>query len=219
MRHLQTIPSFLFTLLLISSAAAQTADSQIASGSLEEDAIAAARIPYPKDETPSVNAADKVLTAQTGDDSKDDRDTLAQMRRRPSRPLSPRPRYPHRSYPNPWVEPGSGRHAAIGAVIGFGLGAAVGARANTDQHPGAGVRASLLVGTFGALIGAAVGYGVPPMQRWAANRHRHRWPQPDPRPNEDELASVSNKAPAPEQSATLQPASKELPVQASLVAP
>jgi hypothetical protein len=67
----------------------------------------------------------------------------------------------------------------------FGLGAAIGAKGNTDQHPGVGVKAAFAFGTIGGLLGAAVGATVPSFQ--ARNLRRHGpWPH-DPEP--DELAS------------------------------
>jgi hypothetical protein len=48
-----------------------------------------------------------------------------------------------------WMPSPSGRHAAIGAVIGFGLGAAVGTKGN------GGTRATLTFGVLGGLMGAA----------------------------------------------------------------
>jgi len=79
----------------------------------------------------------------------------------------------------------NGRHVAIGALIGFGLGAALGAKGNTDQHPGVGVKAALLVGGVGALLGAAIGSGAHSFH--ALSRHR-RTPWPD---EEDEDAAQS----------------------------
>lgn len=53
------------------------------------------------------------------------------------------------------------RHALIGAIVGFGIGAAIGAKGNQDQHDRARVGAPLLGGGIGALIGAAIGAGHP----------------------------------------------------------
>ncbi len=78
----------------------------------------------------------------------------------------PRRRYPER-YPDDedprYLYPRThrGRHALIGAIIGFGIGAALGAKANKDQHTQARVGAPLLFGAVGALIGAAVGANHP----------------------------------------------------------
>ena len=81
-------------------------------------------------------------------------------------------------YPSMYTGDGSGRHKIIGALIGFGLGAALGARANTDRHPGADVKAAFAVGGIGALIGVAIGSSMPSLQ--SRNRHRGgRWPERD----------------------------------------
>jgi len=58
-----------------------------------------------------------------------------------------------------WRQQGNGRHALIGALIGFGIGAALGAKGNRDPH--ARVVAPILFGGAGALIGAAVGASHP----------------------------------------------------------
>jgi len=79
-------------------------------------------------------------------------------------------------YPATYAGEGSARHVLIGALIGFGLGAAIGAKANTDQHPGVGVKAAFLVGGVGALIGAAVGSGV---HSFPSRYRRGRWPDYD----------------------------------------
>jgi hypothetical protein len=54
---------------------------------------------------------------------------------------------------------GNGRYVLIGALIGFGLGAAIGAKANQDPH--ARVVAPVLFGGAGALIGGAIGASHP----------------------------------------------------------
>jgi len=97
---------------------------------------------------------------------------------RPRRPFHPPTRSPRMTgypggYPSMYMGESSGRHVLIGALIGFGLGAALAAKANTDQHPGVGVKAAFLVGGVGALIGAAVGRGVP---SFPSRYRRGRWP-------------------------------------------
>ena len=115
--------------------------------------------------------------------------------------MRPRLGYPQRTYPPRW---GSGypRHAAIGALVGFGLGAAFGAKANTDRHPGVGTRAALLFGTFGAMIGAVVGNGIGPVHSRKVYR---RWPA-----EEDELGSHP-KAGRTEQTASARPSDSAPP--------
>jgi hypothetical protein len=92
--------------------------------------------------------------------SEDDQTRSEPARRRPVPPPPPRIQYPRgRSHGAMWQQRGNGRHALIGAVIGFGIGAALGVKGNKDQH--ARVTAPVLFGSVGALIGAAVGAGHP----------------------------------------------------------
>ena len=210
MKHTRAIPSLLASLLwaVTQTTMAQTIDPQEASDSAYSDAIAAARTAYTQSETISATPNDPGAIQQSGDEQKDDDNTLAQMRRGPGRPFPRRAAYPRRaSYPGMWAEPGNGRHAAIGAAIGFGLGVAVGA-GGPDLPAGDKVKASLLFGAVGALIGTAVGYSVPSMHTWAGSRHRPRWPE------EDELATASGVARAPEPSASRPPAAHPTPVEA-----
>ena len=177
--------AFLFgAIAILPTANAQDKSAKVDSGVPIE--ISVARCAYTRGD--EICAPDAANTAQAA----------AQLpRRMPVRPPRPVRGYPGGGYPGVWATPGNGRHALIGAAIGFGLGAALGARANTDRHPGAGATAAVLVGCFGALIGAAVGNGVPSLP---SRRMRHnRWP------DEDESASVSglrgkvaSREPAPE---------------------
>lgn len=112
---------------------------------------------------------------------------LAQVSGQPPAPRFPQgPGYPPPAYAGMWAPEGNGRATAIGALVGFGLGAAAGASANTDAR--SRVAASLLVGSIGALLGAAVGHAasVFPVRRpsrsgWpydeARNSHHKAWPQ------------------------------------------
>ena len=91
---------------------------------------------------------------------------LAQLSRR--RLASGPPRgYAPDSYETHWMDRGNGRHALIGALIGFGVGAAIAAKANKTPNPGGAI---VLVGGVGALIGAAVGANHGGPGRFA--RHR-----------------------------------------------
>jgi hypothetical protein len=80
--------------------------------------------------------------------------------RRPVTPVPPRIRYPRTGSPRGAGQP-SRRRALIGALIGFGIGAALGAKGNRDQHTSARIAAPILVGGVGAMIGVAVGSSVP----------------------------------------------------------
>jgi hypothetical protein len=84
---------------------------------------------------------------------------FAHGRRRPSFPPAVRYPYPGGAYGGMWRQPANKRHALIGALIGFGVGAAIGAKGNKDPH--ARVSAPVLFGSFGALIGAAIGASHP----------------------------------------------------------
>lgn len=157
----------LLTLALPTGMLAQTGSSLRAA---TPQTVAAARCPY----TPTDPTCVTVASHET--------EALAQAkgRMRPMPPRRPMP-YPRSYAPMPEF---SGRHALIGGIIGFGLGAALGAKGNKDQHPGVGVKAAILVGTIGGMIGAGIGATVPTFQ---ARSLRHRgWPQ---EPDQDELAS------------------------------
>ena|SRR5258708_7592473 len=151
-------------LLLASSGLAQTIDSQTTNDLPENDVpkqVALARSAYTQTEEVS---ADMALKNSKGNN------TLAQIPRRMPGPMAgpPRRRGP---YPNMWKSGGSPGHALIGALIGFGLGAAVGAKGN------AGVRATLAFGTVGAGIGAAIGFSIPSFP--GRNMYRRGWPDDD----------------------------------------
>jgi hypothetical protein len=82
------------------------------------------------------------------------------MHRRSAPLIPPDIRYRRvQGYGSMWRQPGNGRHALIGALIGFGVGAALGAKGNQDPH--ARVVAPVLFGGGGALIGAAIGASHP----------------------------------------------------------
>jgi hypothetical protein len=183
-KHLQVFGSFLTSLLLVSSVLAQSGDREAANQLANQADITAARSRYVQTEDLS--------------DGPSDGQAYAQLRRPSPRPsLPPRIGYPQRGYPAMW-RGGSPKHAAIGALIGFGLGAALGAKFNTDHHGGAGVKAALLFGTFGALIGATAGNSFGPMHHRGVYRRRC--------PAEDELGSRP-KAVRTEQTASVRPAS------------
>lgn len=171
---------------------AQTTDAS-AAGDMDPS-IAAARCPYVRDDASCVPS----VQSQTGGSPQPDSDgTLtAQIPRHVSRPpMRPRPvAYPRR-YPGPWM--GSGRHAAIGAAIGFGIGAAIGAKAGWHEPAGTTIKASIVVGGIGALIGAAIGSGPPLM---AQSRHHRRRRLDHQRPGEsaeenDEVALSHSPSP------------------------
>jgi hypothetical protein len=150
----QIVPSQLASLLLILSALpcawAQTAEDQTANHSPTAKEVLAARSSYTQHE--DVTSC-----------SRDGQTEPAQPS--PVPPLLSRIRYPRgrgyhgRGYGGMWRQRANGRHVLIGALIGFGLGAAIGAKGNQDPH--ARVVAPVLFGSAGALIGAAIGASHP----------------------------------------------------------
>ena len=72
----------------------------------------------------------------------------------------------------------NGRGTGIGALIGGGLGVAIGIRVNTDNHARAQIGAPLIIGGLGALVGAVAGGNWPAGHSWRSRRH-HGWPEDD----------------------------------------
>ena len=176
---------FLFALLLLASnGLAQTIDSQTTNDLPENDLpkqVALAWSAYTQTEEVS---ADVALKNSKGNY------TLVQIPRRMPGPMAGPPMR-RAAYPNMWMSGGSPGHALIGALIGFGLGAAVCAKGN------AGVRAALAFGTVGAGIGAAIGFSIPSFP--GRNMYRRRWA------DDDEEASRSKpdiSTPDPKKSAS-----------------
>jgi hypothetical protein len=177
MKNLRTIAPWLTILVLLptSAAMAQTADQRAAD---ELPAwVAAARCQYTTADAACIGSK------KSGRESinTNDETTVAQLQRRiPGPPGRARQLlgYPP-AYSGMWMPSPSGRHAAIGALIGFGLGAAVGAKGT------GGARVTLTSGVLGGLLGAAFGCMTPAVHVRSPHR-RGRWPY-----DEDELASNS----------------------------
>ena len=146
----QIVPSLLASFLLIQSvlpcALAQTGEGHTANESQTAENILVARGAYIQHED----------IARSGDGQ-----TVSELaQRRPIPVVPPQMRYSRRrGYEGTWRQRGNGRHALIGALIGFGIGAALGAKGNQDPH--ARVVAPVLFGGAGGLIGAAVGASHP----------------------------------------------------------
>jgi len=185
MKNLGLLSSLLLLFGLASAAAAPAQELQSADS--PNNAVAAARCQYTPNEPTCRSEND---SGQATDNNR----TLAQL---PGRMPGPTP-YPHRppaaygrrGYPGMGGPAVSGRHMLIGALVGFGLGAAAGAKANTDPHPGVETKAVVLVGSVGGVLGALVGAAVPAFS--ARPRHwRHSWPD-----DEDVQAAVRDQGPA-----------------------
>jgi hypothetical protein len=142
MRHVHKSSLLLASILLVSAALAQTNNSADTNASPEKDSIAAARARYTQ-------------TADVSQDGSKDA-TLTQFSQRGQRRCFPRhPGYPrHQNYQTPWRDHGNGRNVLIGAAIGFGIGAALGA--TNSVHNGTPVEGGVLIGggLFGFLGGA-----------------------------------------------------------------
>jgi hypothetical protein len=192
---------FLFALLLpVSSALAQNADSQT-SNDLPRP-IVIARCAYTQADAvcASVHAPGENPSGPSGDA------TLAQIPRRvPGPPFrARRPPMGGPAYPSMWQSQPSVGHALIGAVIGFGIGVAIGAKGN------AGARATLGIATVGAGLGAAMCLAIPSFP--SPNPYRRRWPQnggdeeaTDSKPDKSKVAASrpdSSQVPSPTSSST-----------------
>jgi hypothetical protein len=163
MKSLKAIPSLLFSFLIGLSAAAQNSDGPTINDRPLSDQIAAARRRYT--ETTDVSSA-------PGDGK-----ALAQLGRPP---LMPRHGYYQNRYQNSWTGPGDVDHPLIGAAIGFGFGAAIGALGAIHGHTpvGSGV---LIGGSLFGFIGGAIGLSHGGL---ASSMHRRR--SDSPWPDEDE---------------------------------
>jgi hypothetical protein len=126
---------------------AQTGDGQTPNDGLAAEKILVARGAYTQHED---------IACCSGDGQ-----TLSEFaQRRPAPLVPPDIRYPReRGYGGMWRPRGNRRHALIGALVGFGVGAAIGAKGNQDPH--ARVVAPVLFAGAGALIGAAIGASHP----------------------------------------------------------
>src|ERR1700676_3782863 len=120
MKNLHTVPLLFSSILLASSALAQNSNAFDTSVPADSDPVEVARGPYvrPENNSPSANNS-------TGEENK----TLAQFPQHT--PVTPYPppqmRPPRGSCPGMWSSPVGDHHTAIGALIGFGVGATAGA--------------------------------------------------------------------------------------------
>jgi len=139
MTHTRSFSFMLAPVLLVSVAFAQTKDSRAESSA---DEVVAALSQYTQ-------------TAEISPDTSDGAQLAQFQRRGPGTQFPRRSGYPRAGYGAPWQERGDGHRAAVGALIGFGLGAALGAGTSRDSHTTVG--AVVIFGGFGALIGGVVG--------------------------------------------------------------
>jgi len=155
MKTLRMIPSLLATLLVVSSAVAQTAGGPASDDLTGPSEIAAARSKYLE------KAADAA-------DTKDSQTEAQLPRRGPGTHLPPPRGYNRGSYSTPWMANSDPGHALIGAGIGFAIGATIGTFGAV--HNGTSVGNGVFIGgtlfaLFGGAIGASHGLGHPFMHR------------------------------------------------------
>jgi hypothetical protein len=174
MRYPRVIPSLLASLLTVSSASAQTSDAPTANNLNAGSEIAAARSQYSQTPEISPDANHDTIVAQLA-------------RRGPGRPFPPQRGYPRGTYQTPWMEHGNAGHALVGAAIGFGVGAAIGACGSDRSGTTLGGRV-IIGGTILAVIGGAIGGAHP----WPHARRAYRpsWPEDD---EESDLRSHSKE--------------------------
>jgi len=190
MKNLQVISSLLTSLLLGSVALAQT-------GSLPD-------APQPHDpasaqleSTPAAHTEES--TSQSAPQA-DENKLLSQARPYPRFPRGPMGPPRGRAYPRAFAPPPPAL-SPIGALIGFGFGAALGASASGDHTSAGRVAGALIGGGLCALIGGAIG-GVFSLAHshnyrdWddAQERKHHK---PVPRRGEPDVEASSNPAQAP----------------------
>ena len=148
----QIVHSLLASLLLIQSVApyalAQTGEAQTANDSPTTEEIRVARSPYAQHEDIANGSGDGQPPSG-----------ISQSRR--GAPVPPQMRYPGAGGYGMWQHHGNRRHALIGAVIGFGVGFAIGEKGSKNLNGRDRATMSVLFGSVGAMIGAAVGASHP----------------------------------------------------------
>jgi len=166
MKNLRVLSPFLTSLLLASVALAQAGSPDAPDAPQPQPSVAERPEPSP--------------AAGTGSSTEDK--LISQARQCPRRPTGPRRGYAYPGFPPPPAL------SPVGALIGFGVGAAAGA-----ANPGAGtvgshVALGLIGGGIGALIGGAIGAAVNPFL------HARRVHQPSEPDDEDQEANLRREA-------------------------
>jgi hypothetical protein len=179
--------------LLAANALAQTDNSQTSNALTSP--IAAARCQYTPADYACAGVSGSAAQLNANDDT-----TLAQLPRRgPGSPFRSRGPMGRAAYPGIWRSEGSPVHALIGTLIGFGLGAAMGAKGNI------GVRGTLVFGAIGAGIGAGIGFSVPSFP--SRNPYWRGWPGEDEEASRRKTTKPDATQPnSPQQSAAADPA-------------
>jgi hypothetical protein len=160
-KYIPFLALLLAALTLASSTIAQSTEDHRTESETKTrniDSIAEARIKYTQSSDINPDASNA---------------TQAQLRGGPVHPFPSQRPYPRGTYQTPWTDHGNAGHVLIGAAIGFGIGAALGA--SNSSRDGTPVAGGIIIG--GALfgfLGGCVGKAVGDLQslHFASARHR-----------------------------------------------
>lgn len=162
MKPTNYLASLLAVLVILAPAGlAQTRNGQAPVTLSAEESISAARSRYTR-------------TAEVWPDANNGK-TLAQIPRR-GPGTRPREGYSRGAYQAPWINNGDAGRVAVGAAIGFGLGALLGVKA-ADHSRNATAAGVVIFGGLGALFGGVIG-GTHSFAR-TRSVYRHSWPEDD----------------------------------------
>jgi len=162
MKNSQPLLLLLGPILLASTVLAQCTNSSRANNLPETDSVAVARRSYIEADSESSPANNYAAGNHPAVES----ETLAQYSRPPGPPFRPPMQPPMGGYTGMRSEPNWGHHGALGALIGFGVGAGAGVIWGTSREPAANragdaLLGGLLLGGLGAAVGAAIA-SLPP---------------------------------------------------------
>jgi hypothetical protein len=200
MKNLQVISPLLTSLLFASMALAQAGNLPDAPQPQDAATTDEPLAQSPATETPATQTPNPA--AQQSSVNK----LVSQAAPFPRSPRGPMPPPRGRAYPSTFA-PRPPALSPMGALIGFGAGAALGASASGDQTARGRVAGGLIGGTLCALIGGAIGHAFSAVgtnlhdkYNWRdwddAQQRKHR--NPVPRPLEPDVEASSAPAPAPQ---------------------
>jgi hypothetical protein len=197
MKNLRVLSPLLMSLLFASLALAQAGSPDAPDAPQPQPSVAAQPEPTPATGTGS-SGEDRLISQ------------ARQYPRGPRRPMGPRRGYAYPGFsPPPALSP-------VGALIGFGFGAAAGAASANNGTAGAHVALGLIGGGLGALIGGAIGAAANPFL------HARRVYRPSGS-DEDQVAHLGRGArkahPRPSVSATPAPSQRANPQATAQAAP
>src|ERR1700722_14626952 len=201
MKNLQVLSSLLTSVLLASMALAQAGNLPDAPQPRDTASTDLELAQSPATETPAtrtpVGQAPNYAAQQSGENK-----IISQAAQFPRSPRGPMPPPRGRAYPSAFA-PRPPALSPLGALIGFGAGAALGATASGDQTTRGRVAGALIGGSLCALIGGAIGHAFSAV---GYNFHaRHDWDDaqkrkprnPVPRRLEPNVDASAASAPRP----------------------